>query len=49
MMQRQWRSLTFALAAGLCALTAAAVPLFASGATQMMIEYTISTQAKMPG
>lgn len=48
-MQRQMRLLSLALASGLCALIAAAVPIFATGATQMMIEYTQSSQAKMPG
>lgn len=48
-MQRQLRFLSFALVTGLCALIAAAIPILAPAATQTMIEYTKTTQAKMPG
>jgi hypothetical protein len=49
-MQRESRFLAIALAAGICAVTAAAVPLFATAAPPgMQIQYTTTTSVKMPG
>ncbi|HZV79168.1 MAG TPA: hypothetical protein VFF60_06075 [Candidatus Binatus sp.] len=48
-MQRASRTLFFALAAGVAAVGAAAIPLFASGATPTQLTWTTTTTTKMGG
>ncbi|MBV8172669.1 MAG: hypothetical protein JO219_12135 [Candidatus Eremiobacteraeota bacterium] len=48
-MQRGWRTLYFALAAGVTAVVAAAIPLLATGAPPTQLTWTKTTTTKMAG